>query len=67
MVARMWQSLLFSLEWRIYAFAITTLFLWASTGTLVFALGNALGLQIILLFAHSTWYYFRSGQGLGHE
>ena len=54
------KSFLFSLEWRAYAFTITTLFLWATTGHFAFAVGQALGLQIILLFAHSLWYYFRS-------
>ncbi len=54
------KSFLFTLEWRAYAFTITTLFLWATTGHFAFALGQALGLQIILLFAHSLWYYARS-------
>ncbi len=54
------DSFLFSIEWRFWALIITTLFLWATTGHLVFALGQALGLQVILLVAHSVWYYLRS-------
>ena len=53
------KSVLFSLEWRLYAFTITTLFFWALIGELVFALGNALALQVILFIANTTWYYFR--------
>lgn len=56
------ESFLFSLEWRVYAFILTSLFLWATTGQLVFAAAQALGLQVILLFAHSFWYYMRSGR-----
>lgn len=56
----LFKSFLFSLEWRAYAFTITTLFLWATTGHLAFAVGQAFGLQIILLFCHSLWYHFRS-------
>lgn len=59
MVKRIYESLMFSLEWRLYAFVITSLFLWATTGELVFAAVQALGLQVILLIGHTTWYYFR--------
>jgi len=51
---------MFSLEWRAYAFVITSLFLWVTTGHLVFAAAQALGLQVVLLFGHTIWYYFRS-------
>ncbi len=54
------DSFLFSIEWRFWAVIITTLFLWATTGQFVFALGQALGLQFLLLIAHSIWYYLRS-------
>lgn len=54
------DSFLFSIEWRFWAVLITTLFLWATTGHFAFALGQALGLQLILLIAHSIWYYLRS-------
>lgn len=54
------DSFLFSLEWRFWALMITTLFLWATTGYFTLALGQALGLQLILLIANSIWYYLRS-------
>jgi hypothetical protein len=54
------DSFLFSIEWRFWAVIITTLFLWATTGQFAFALGQALGIQFILLIAHSIWYYLRS-------
>lgn len=54
------DSFLFSIEWRFWAVIITTLFLWATTGHFAFALGQALGLQGILLIGHSIWYYMRS-------
>ncbi len=57
---KIWHALMFSLEWRLYAYAITILFLWATTGHLAFAALQALGLQIILFIAQSAWYYFRS-------
>lgn len=60
MVKRIYESLMFSLEWRLYAFVITSLFLWWTTGELVFAAVQALGLQIVLLIGHTTWYYFRN-------
>lgn len=56
---RLWHSLLLSLEWRAYAYVITNLFLWWTTGELWHATLMALGLQIILLAAHCVWYYFR--------
>lgn len=59
MVRKIWSSVLFSLEWRIYAFAITSLFLWATTGHLASAAAQALGLQIVLFIGQTIWYYFR--------
>ncbi len=54
------NSILVSLEWRLYAFIITGLFLWATTGHLAFAAVQALGLHIMLFVGHTVWYYFRS-------
>ncbi|MEK7063065.1 MAG: hypothetical protein AAB955_00050 [Patescibacteria group bacterium] len=56
---RIWESVLFSLEWRLYAYVITVAFLYATTGELAFAAVQALGLQLVLLVCHTTWYYFR--------
>ncbi len=53
------HSVYVSLEWRAYAFVITDLFLWATTGHLWQATLSAFGLQIILLISHFVWYYFR--------
>ena len=50
---------MFSLEWRVYAYIITILFLWATTGRLAFSAVQALGLQVVLLIGNTTWYYFR--------
>lgn len=60
---RIVHSILFSLEWRLYAFVITSLFLWATTGHLAFAVVQSLGLQIILLLGHTIWIYFRTQRG----
>lgn len=51
---------MFSLEWRLWAFVITTLFLWVATGELGFAAAQAVGLHIALFLAHSLWYYARA-------
>ena len=59
MVKRIWESVLFSLEWRIYAFVITSAFLWATTGHLAAAAAQAFGLQIVLFIGQTLWYYFR--------
>ena len=59
MRGKIFHSIMFSLEWRFYAYVITILFLWATTGQLAFAALQALGLQIALLIGNSTWYYFR--------
>jgi hypothetical protein len=53
------KSVLFSLEWRLYAYIITILFLWATTGRLAFSAVQALGLQVVLFIGNTTWYYFR--------
>ena len=50
---------MFSLEWRLYAYVITVLFLWVTTGQLAFAAVQALGLQMCLLIGNTIWYYFR--------
>jgi hypothetical protein len=59
MKEKLFHSIMFSLEWRLYAYAITILFLWATTGHLAFAAIQALGLQIFLLIGNTIWYYFR--------
>lgn len=51
---------MFSLEWRLYAFVITSGFLWVTTGHLAAAAAQALGLQIVLFIGHTVWHYFRS-------
>lgn len=51
---------MFSLEWRLYAFVITSGFLWVTTGELVLAAVQALGLQAVLFVGHTIWYYLRS-------
>lgn len=62
MRARVLHSVLVTLEWRLLAFAITNLFLWATTGELWQATVMALGLHGILLVVHFVWYFFRFGQ-----
>lgn len=59
MKQRLMKSLSVSLEWRAFAFVITELFFWATTGELWKATVLALELQLILLIAHFWWYYFR--------
>ncbi len=61
------KSFLFSLEWRVYAFIITTLYLWITTGYLAFAALQALGLQVLLLIGHTLWYYFRTRKLSAHD
>lgn len=61
---RFLHSMLISLEWRLWAFIITTAFLWVTTGELGFAALQAIGLQIILFAGHAIWYYWRS-EGTG--
>ncbi len=56
---RLIHSIVLSLEWRFYAYIITNLFLWFTSGELWTATMMALQLQIILLAAHCVWYYFR--------
>lgn len=62
---RIFDSLLSSLEWRLYASVLAMLFLWVTTGSVALAAAQALGLQIVLFFGHSIWYYFRSKNGFG--
>jgi hypothetical protein len=59
MVQRIWDSILFSLEWRAYALVITSLFLWVTTGHLALAAAQAAGLQIVLFIGQTVWHYFR--------
>lgn len=59
MKQKIFNSIMFSLEWRLYAFVITSLFLWATTGHFAAAITQAIGLQIVLLIGNSIWYYFR--------
>lgn len=60
MKERMLRSLLVSLEWRVFAFIITNVFLWVTTGEFWKAAGLALTLQIILFAAYVIWHYFRN-------
>lgn len=53
------NSFLVSLEWRIIAFFITEMFLWATTGHFWKATGLALMLQAILFVTYTFWYFFR--------
>lgn len=57
---QIWESILFSLEWRFYAYIITILFLWATTGHLAFAAVQALGLQVVLFIGNAIWYHTRT-------
>jgi hypothetical protein len=49
-----------SLEWRFFAFVITNIFLWVTTGEFWKAAGLALALQIILFVAYVIWHFFRN-------
>ena len=60
MAKRIWESIMFSLEWRMYAFVITSVFLWVTTGHLVTAAAQAFGLQVVLFIGQTLWYYFRT-------
>ncbi len=60
MASAIFKSFLFALEWRAYAFLITLAFFWVTTGTLVVAALQSLGLQILLLIGHTAWYYLRA-------
>lgn len=53
------RSLKVSIEWRIIAFFITNMFLWASTGEFWKATGLAFILQIILFTTYVFWHFFR--------
>lgn len=53
------HSLYTSLEWRFFAFVITNLFLWVTTGSFWTATGLALLLQIILFISYTFWYLWR--------
>lgn len=57
---KMWRSLVVSIEWRIFAFIITNIFLWITTGEFWTAAGLALALQAILFVAYVIWHYFRN-------
>ena len=59
MKQKIFNSIMFSLEWRLYAFVITSLFLWATTGHFAVAVTQAMGLQVVLLIGNTIWYYFR--------
>ena len=53
------HSVYASLEWRAIAYVITNIFLWITTGSFWAATGLALILQVILLFSHTLWYFWR--------
>lgn len=55
------HSIAASIEWRIFAFLITGIFLWTTVGDFWKAAQTAFVLQLILLVCHCTWLYFRSG------
>jgi hypothetical protein len=59
MKQRLMKSLKVSIEWRVIAFIITNLFLWATTGSLWQATLLALSLQGILFVTHFIWYFVR--------
>lgn len=59
MKQRLMKSLMVSVEWRIIAFIITNLFLWAVTGAFWQATIMAFGLQLLLFFVHFGWYFLR--------
>ena len=59
MKQRLLKALEVSLEWRIIAFVITELFLWATTGELWHATMLAVGLQAVLFIAYFGWYFVR--------
>lgn len=58
------HSLYASIEWRLIAFVVTNLFLWATTGSFWKAAGLAVLLQVILFFIHTFWYFVRHEHGL---
>lgn len=60
MKGRVLRSVLISLEWRVFAFIITNIFLWITTGEFWTAAGLALMLQLILFVAYVIWHYFRN-------
>lgn len=53
------NSLMVSIEWRVIAFLITNVFLWFVTGHFAQATALALGLHLILFFAHFVWHFIR--------
>lgn len=54
------RSLMVSLEWRLFAFVITNIFFWITTGHFWKAAGLAFTLQVILFIAYVIWHYFRN-------
>lgn len=54
------RSLRASIEWRIFAFVITNIFFWVTTGHFWQAAGLALTLQIILFLAYVIWHLVRN-------
>ena len=57
---RIIHSLLVSLEWRFFAFIITNIFFWVTTGEFWKAAGLALALQLILFVSYVVWHLFRN-------
>ena len=62
MKERLLKSVAVSLEYRVFAFVVTELFLWATTGQFWQATILAFELQILLLIAHFSWYYIRESK-----
>lgn len=59
MKKRLLHSILLSLEWRVIAFVITGLFLFAVTGELWQATLLSFGVHVFLLVGHSIWLVVR--------
>ena len=57
---RIIHSLLVSLEWRFFAFIITNIFFWVTTGEFWKAAGLALALQLILFVSYVLWHLLRN-------
>lgn len=59
MYSKLVRSIRVSLEWRVFAFIITNIFFWVTTGHFWEAAGLALTLQIILFAAYVLWHLVR--------
>lgn len=57
---RIVRSFLVSLEWRFFAFIITNIFFWVTTGEFWKAAGLAFTLQLILFLSQVIWHLLRN-------